>query len=267
MGDFCGCIYLLRCLDNNKTYVGQTTNLKRRLYYHFNKNTIKFNNSPLYPDIVKYGREGFTVDILHEVSADSLEELKRVLLGLEKKAIVEYNSIEDGYNLELGNELTQEMKDAISARARLQIVSEERKREISVFFRGERNHNYGKPMLPQVKEALRNANLGKKRSAASIEKQREAMQGENNSFYGKTHTKKSRKKMSISRRGKLMGGANPSARKVRCTETGEVFDTMKDAGEWLGLTGYCNISSVCNGKLKTYGGYHWEYADEAADNG
>ncbi len=52
---------------------------------------------------------------------------------------------------------------------------------------------------------------------------------------------------------------NPSARKVRCIETGEEFNTIKEAR----LAGYIgNIGKVCMGKLESCGGYHWEYCDD-----
>ena len=45
--------------------------------------------------------------------------------------------------------------------------------------------------------------------------------------------------------------------KVRCIETGDVFDSIKAAGEWLGLHKY-GINLCLLGKQKTCGGYHWE---------
>ena len=45
--------------------------------------------------------------------------------------------------------------------------------------------------------------------------------------------------------------------KVRCVETGEVFDSMKIAAEKMNLND-SGISFVCNGRCKTHGGYHWE---------
>ena len=54
-------------------------------------------------------------------------------------------------------------------------------------------------------------------------------------------------------------GAGRPSKKVLCVETGEVFESMGEAHRKTGVrTG--NISSVCNGKQKTAGGYHWQYA-------
>lgn len=43
--------------------------------------------------------------------------------------------------------------------------------------------------------------------------------------------------------------------KVKCLETGVVFDSVIQASEWLG-TCHQNIFKVCNGERHTAGGYH-----------
>lgn len=52
---------------------------------------------------------------------------------------------------------------------------------------------------------------------------------------------------------------HPRAKKVICVETGKVFDTVKEAEQWLGKGG---ITPCCKGKNKTAGKYHWMYYDE-----
>lgn len=47
-------------------------------------------------------------------------------------------------------------------------------------------------------------------------------------------------------------------RKVKCVETGEIFDSACDASRKTGIRQNC-ISMVCNGKLKTTGGFHWKF--------
>lgn len=49
---------------------------------------------------------------------------------------------------------------------------------------------------------------------------------------------------------------------VRCIETGEVFPSIKAAGEWLNQTTGHNVNKCCLGQYKTAGGYHWEYVDK-----
>lgn len=51
-------------------------------------------------------------------------------------------------------------------------------------------------------------------------------------------------------------------KKILCVETGQVFNSVKDAETWVGVKG-SRISNVCNLKrgCKTCGGYHWRYAE------
>lgn len=48
-------------------------------------------------------------------------------------------------------------------------------------------------------------------------------------------------------------------KKVLCIETGHIFNSLKEAKEWLGKG---NIKSCCQGIRKTAGGYHWQYVDD-----
>lgn len=51
-------------------------------------------------------------------------------------------------------------------------------------------------------------------------------------------------------------------RKVRCVETGVVYQSQKEAERLTGING-ANISSCCTHRPKyiTAGGYHWEFVD------
>lgn len=51
------------------------------------------------------------------------------------------------------------------------------------------------------------------------------------------------------------------SKKVICIETGQIFDTCKEAGEWCGVKRGC-ITNCCRGRSKTAGGYHWMYYDD-----
>lgn len=54
------------------------------------------------------------------------------------------------------------------------------------------------------------------------------------------------------------GLTRPAYKKVRCLETGRVFNSMKDARDWASLKNTISISEACNGRKKTAGGYRWE---------
>lgn len=49
--------------------------------------------------------------------------------------------------------------------------------------------------------------------------------------------------------------------KVRCIETGKVYNSCVDAAEAVNTHRY-NINNVLNGKQKTAGGYHWERVED-----
>ena len=54
-------------------------------------------------------------------------------------------------------------------------------------------------------------------------------------------------------------------KKIRCVETGKVFDCARDASEWVEFVreiDYCRMDYLklaCKGKRKTSYGYHWEF--------
>lgn len=48
------------------------------------------------------------------------------------------------------------------------------------------------------------------------------------------------------------------SKKVKCLETGEVFDSTKEVERITGVY-HGSISKVCNGKSKTAGNFHWKF--------
>jgi len=56
-----------------------------------------------------------------------------------------------------------------------------------------------------------------------------------------------------------VGKNHPNAIAVKCVETGEVFETVKDAGKYINKR-HSNIYTVLNNPNRTVGGYHWQTA-------
>lgn len=60
-------------------------------------------------------------------------------------------------------------------------------------------------------------------------------------------------------------------KKVRCIETGAVFENAREAARWVEFVRemrYCHcdlIKQCCRGKQKTSYGYHWEFVNEDLD--
>lgn len=101
---------------------------------------------------------------------------------------------------------------------------------------------------------------------AMSEKKRTVYVGAKNPFYGKHHSKESCEKMSQSRKGRIItpewrkhiSENSKSKVKVQNIETGEVFNSVKEAAEKYKIAP-THISRVCRGKRKTSGGFHWQY--------
>lgn len=58
------------------------------------------------------------------------------------------------------------------------------------------------------------------------------------------------------------------SKKVRCIETGQIFENAGIAAKWVAFAreeSYCNLDLIkqcCRGKQKTSYGYHWEWVNE-----
>lgn len=100
-------------------------------------------------------------------------------------------------------------------------------------------------------DARYNANYGTKIQRSS-DKFRGRLIGEKNPMYGKPGNMRGR-----------IGSENPSSKKVKCLETGQIFDSIKLAEQWCGKKG---ISACCRGKQKTVAGYHWIFIEKESEN-
>ena len=190
-----------------------------------------------YGAIQKYGWDNFDHEILESgLSYEDACEKERYYIAL-------FHSLtsERGYNLETGGGANT-------------TVSEETKKKISEKLTGRK----GTPHTPESKRKLREAHLGKTRLPFSEETRKKLSL----SLTGRTFTPEHRANISRSKSGSATSGKNNShPRPVLCVETGVIFDTVKEAGEFKGGSSK-NIIACCRGRLKTSGGYHWRYADE-----
>ena len=89
------------------------------------------------------------------------------------------------------------------------------------------------------------------------QKIRESMTGEKNHMYGKTQTDKQKQ---IAKEYNSV--------KVQCIETGQIFNSRKEAAEWCGLKSASSISEYLAGRKKSAGKHpitgeklHWKSID------
>ena len=90
------------------------------------------------------------------------------------------------------------------------------------------------------------------------------MTGEKNRYYGKKLSEEHKRKMSENH-ADFSGKNHPMARSVILVNTGEIFDTAKEAGLYYNI-GRAHITSCCRGKRKSAGKHPkngeklvWEY--------
>lgn len=121
--------------------------------------------------------------------------------------------------------------------------SEETKELISknhADFRKEKHPLWGKHHSKETKEKIRQKRLGTHVSEETKKKISEATKGKN----------------------------NPRAKRVLCINTGQIFDTAKEAALWANCD-HSSLCKCCNGKIKSCG-YHpdtqekltWQYLDK-----
>lgn len=204
-------VYKYTLKNDGRVYIGQTCcSLKERAGSngHRYKNCIKFYNA-----IKKYGWENFIPEIIQ----DNLTAEEANLLETEK--ILQYNSIEKGFNLAKGGGN--------------RIPTEETRLKQSLAKRGQKNNRYGVKLSQETKKKIGEANKI--------------------SQLGKKHSEQTKKKMSDSHRsdkyiecietGEIFQGPAMAGK------------AMGKEGKSPGS----HISECCMGKRKTAFKYHWRY--------
>ena len=150
-----------------------------------------------------------------------------------------------------------------------------------------RQKEFGEKVSKGIREYFKNETEQHKiERCRSIKENHGDISGEKNGMFGKKHTEESKKKMSENTKlafkknpelaknqskyakEHFKGAGNPRAKKVKCIETGQVFDTIKEATIWAHNSpkSKCMISECCKGKRTTAFGYHWKYEDNNTSN-
>ena len=232
------CVYKHTNLVNGKVYSGITSKKPESRWESGNgyRHNVYMQNA-----ISKYGWDGFKHDVLFEnLTQEQASDLERKLIAEYKSADRRY-----GYNIELGG----------YGRG---AVSEETREKMRQNLLGEKNPNYGKHLSEETRRKLSECNRGEKHpkygthhSEETRKKISAALSGEGNHMYGRKHTEE---------RKELLRTKN--AKPVLCVETGVIYRSAREASRQTGIN-IAGICTVCNGgRLRTAGGYHWEYVKE-----
>lgn len=128
-----GWIYKYTCRITEKSYIGQTINLKARCDAHIRSKS----NDEFHSALRKYGSDNFDFEILEHIYGDDKISVKTRLNELEVMYITKVNSrYPDGYNLSKGGEgckdriLTDEHKQKISKALSGRVLTEEHKQKL-----------------------------------------------------------------------------------------------------------------------------------------
>lgn len=261
-------IYKITCTKNNKVYIGQTKDVKKRKTDHINSlKNGKHHSAKMQRAFDKYGESSFEHRILEIVPENIADERERYW-------IKHYNSTDKlyGFNNESGGNakkmVSNETKEKLRRinkinyhKVKKYLNSEEAIKKKSSKMTGSGNPMYGKTpkewmdketydnwIAGKRKRLLENNPMkGKKHTAEAIEKIRKASTGANNPFYGKHHSNEFKNKLSKHRK------ENPTNfRKIICVTTNEIFNTITEASIKFNVDG-SGISKCCRGKIKRCG--------------
>jgi len=283
------CIYC-HTSPSGKRYIGQTKNNPEDRWRKDGSGYKK--QEYFYKAIQKYGWENFEHEILEEnLTVSEVDVAEQYYIRL-------YNSYdtEFGYNRTLGgqdnHEFTDSVKEDISNSLKEyykfhpEAKEEARVRQLGKVTNGStgmRTYNNGiietsafecpdgfvPGRLENTCIKIRNSNLGKVVDESTKIKISTALE-ENTEYMDNLKERMTKnnpmknpdtvKKVSESRVGKYIGTNSPSAKKVICIETNEIFNCIGDAQKKY--KNCSKIGAVCNGRRKTSGGYHWQFYKE-----
>ena len=240
-------IYQIVNLIDGKKYIGSSKNLYNRKIRHFSTlRNNKHRNCHLQNAFNKYGEENFSFEVIEFVN--TIDEL----LPREQYYIELYQVCNKtkGYNIivdAVRHTLSEETKQKISLAKKGKIRSEETKIKISLALKGQTLSEEIKQKISLAKKGSKNYNYGQILSEETKQKISLALKGSKNYNYGKTLSEETKLKIGLA-----------NSKKVICVETGIIYDGISGAGRVLNIC-RTNISKCCKGKLKTAGGYHWQY--------
>ena len=256
-----GIIYQHVNTFNNKCYIGQTSkSLDERWKKHL-KEAKRNSNCTFHCAIRKYGAEAFEHKILCEIYRETTEQLKEVLDYYECYYIKYYDSYNHGYNMTTGGDGMIGFK-----------ASEETKQKQSKLRQGNLNPFYGKHHSEETKNKLsesaklrytdkKNPFYNKHHSEETKQKISKANTGKTNSVETRTKISKALKGKSFSEehRKKLATANKTRCKKVRCIDTGVVYNSLTEAAKINNLN-IGSLSQACNsnGQIK-YGEKYWSY--------
>ncbi len=231
-----GWIYKIRNVENNKIYIGQTTqnNVAFRWADHI-KSINSGRDSHLIRAFNHHGIEKFTFSVVMQVPDDQLD-------NAEINEITVQNSLSpNGYNIREGGSRGKHTEETI--------------KKI-------RESHIGKKHTNETKEKLRKINLGKKHTDESKKRVSKSLSGKPKSKEAIENSSKARTGLKRSNEVcEKIGLAHQIAVEQWSIE-GTYIHTYPSIKMAMQNTGCNDISKCCRGKYKQSGGFVWKYKDD-----
>ena len=222
------CVYK-HTSPSGKVYIGITGQKPKERWQEGNG----YKRNPIfYNAIKKYGWNNFT----HEIIMSKLSREQAV--DMERFYIYFYHSNDRkyGYNGTFGGDGILGFNHTEEAKRKIGIASHNRERSL------------------ETRAKISKAHLGMKGTKWTEEEY-------------KIHSEKAKRQWQDADYRKYMlerikeantGRKSAVAKKVRCVETQEIFESVFEASKFYNIQA-CHISSCCKGKRQTCGKKHWEY--------
>lgn len=237
--DVCG-IYKIVNLVNGKLYIEQSVNIKKRFMDHRTPRAQK-KHLTISRAIKKYGRDNFSCEVIEECVEEQLNEREIYWISTLKPA---YNRTPGGIGAK-GHHVSEEAKAILSIKGKEQWKNEPEAVKHRIIKHQLIGPLKGHPVSKKTRALIRNANLGKKQSLATI------------------------KKRSESQKQSMLGNKNGSKKVCQFTLDGEYVKThpsVKEAAKALGIHNTM-ITHVLRGQRNKTGGFLWRYAENVETNG
>lgn len=226
-------IYCIENLVNGKKYIGQSSNIKRRMR-DSHKNCLALQDA-----IKKYGEENFKRFILIYCEEWELDRLEIECIKAFRSHVDDW-----GYNISFGG----------NAPMRGRKLSPETIKKIS----GENNHGYGKPRSEETRQKIANSQRGENGNNYGKPIPEETKQKIRTAIIGRTHTDEVREKMSKNHRD-FNGANNPSFNKKRANATSRYYGVAHiKCGNY-----YYWVAHVCLNRKTIRIGYYKNEVDAA----
>lgn len=227
---------------NGKKYIGITS---RPVKYRWGRGSYYAEHLPIGRAIRKYGWDNFEhVVILEDLTEEEAKRWEVELIREWKTQDREY-----GYNICAGGDGVTGWHPSEETKKKISEAAIAQKRF------GERNPNYGNRWTDEMRSAASKRKKGNvsKEARHKISESAKRRIGEKNSFFGKKHSEKTKKRL-----------AELRYRKVKQIDADgniiKIYNSIKEAAKNAGVSGTA-VSNCCRGITQTCHGYRWEYAD------